>query len=157
MATGCEALFLDTNVLLSATDPARERHRHALQAIDGQPGSGLFVSGQILREYLVVATRPREANGLGLSQVDAVANALAFRRRFSLLEENARVADRLLDLLRSRSCTGARIHDAQVAATLLAHGVDDLLTDNAGDFQPFADAIRVHPLASIPLGAGGKG
>lgn len=36
-------------------------------------GSVLYTSGQILREYLVVATRPVHHNGLGLARPDAVA------------------------------------------------------------------------------------
>lgn len=37
----------------------------------------LDTSGQIVREYLAVATRPVTANGLGMPQLDAVANARA--------------------------------------------------------------------------------
>ncbi len=72
---------LDTNVLLAATDQARERHMQALAALNVWPASGLvlYTSGQIMREYLAVATRPVDRNGLGMGRRDAIANVRALR------------------------------------------------------------------------------
>ena len=71
--TDDKVVLLDTNVLLSATDPRRPLHRAALAVLNDWPNQGfvLAVSSQILREYLVVATRPVEVNGLGLGTEDA--------------------------------------------------------------------------------------
>ena len=55
----------------------------------------LCTSGQILREYLAVATRPSERHGLGLNLPDALGNVHAIRGRTTLLAEDAKVADRL--------------------------------------------------------------
>jgi len=73
-----DAVLIDTNVLLSATTPARKLHRHALTVLADWPQQGipLWVSGQALREYLVVATRPADVNGLGLAVEDALANEI---------------------------------------------------------------------------------
>ncbi len=51
---------LDTNVLLAATDEARQEHEQAVAAINVWPASGLvlYTSGQILREYLAVGHAP---------------------------------------------------------------------------------------------------
>ena len=60
MTTAGEILFADTNVFLSATDRSREHHAEARELLQAA-GAGkavLAVSGQIIREYLVVATRP---------------------------------------------------------------------------------------------------
>ena len=53
-----EILFVDTNVLLTATDELRPHHQAAQRLIaeSGARGVHLAVSGQILREYLVDAT-----------------------------------------------------------------------------------------------------
>src|SRR5690625_4770666 len=71
--------ILDTNVLLAATDEAREEHEGAFRILNVWPASGtvLYTSGQILREYLAVATRPVAHNGLGMARSDAVANVQA--------------------------------------------------------------------------------
>ena len=60
MTTVGDTLFVDTNVLLIATDESRSLHREALQLLAGSvtPDLSLAISGQVVREYLVVATRP---------------------------------------------------------------------------------------------------
>lgn len=143
--------MLDTNVYLSATDEGRAEHRQALLIFNDWPGRGttLYVSGQIMREYLAVATRPADMNGLGLKQADALANVGMFRTRTSLLAEDDRVVDRLLSLMAEISCGGKQVHDANVVATMLAHGIDSLITINLADFTRFEHHIRVIPLASI--------
>lgn len=136
---------LDTNVLLAATDEARPEHDEALAALNVWPASGvvLYTSGQILREYLAVATRPTEQNGLGLERPDAVANARALRQRQYVLSEDRKVSDGLLELLEVVQCSGKQVHDANIVATMLAHGVDTLVTMNVGDFARFGDRVNV--------------
>jgi predicted nucleic acid-binding protein len=143
--------MLDTNVFLSATDESRAEHRQALLVFNDLAGRGttLYASGQVMREYLSVATRPTGSNGLGLKQADALANARAFRTRTTLLTEDTRVADRLLDLLDEIACGGKQVHDANIVATMLVHGIDRLITINVADFTRFEDRITVLPLDGI--------
>jgi len=78
--------------------------------------------------------------------------------------EDEAVADRLGKLVREARLQGRRIHDANVAATRLVHGIPALVSDNPDDFAPFAD---VHTVAVdeafpaianlVPAGAGGTG
>ena len=49
----------------------------------------------------------------------------------------------LLDLVRSVPMGGKQVHDANIVATMLAHGVGRLLTLNAADFRRFADRIEL--------------
>ena len=57
-----------------------------------------------------------------------------------LLPEDESVADRLEQLLRAIGARGKVIHDANIVATVLAHGVGRLLTHNVKDFDRYADA-----------------
>lgn len=143
--------MLDTNVFLSATDEGRAEHRQAILVFSNWAGRGttLYASGQIMREYLAVATRPAGNNGLGLEQAGALGNVRAFRARTSLLIEDGRVADRLLVLLDEIPCAGKQIHDANIVATMLVHGIDSLITINLADFARFEHHIRLIPLGSI--------
>ena len=147
-----ERVMLDTNVLLAATDQGRGEHRKALVVLNDWPGLGttLYASGQILREYLAVATRPVEHNGLGLSARDAVANAYVIRDRIRFLAEDSRVSDQLLMLTRDVACGGKQVHDANVVATMLVHGVEVLVTCNVADFSRFADQVRIMDLPQTP-------
>ena len=113
------------------------------------PAAGvvLYTSGQILREYLAVATRPIGRNGLGMPQPAAVANVRALRGRLRLMAEHEKVADRLAELLDAVDCTGKQVHDANVVATMLVHGVDTVITSNVEDFVRFGHHARVVALS----------
>ena len=143
--------MLDTNVFLSATDEGRAEHRQAMLIFNEWAGGGttLYASGQIMREYLAVATRPVDKNGLGLKQADALANVRALRRRTSLLAEDGKVADRLLSLLDDTPCMGKQVHDANVIAAMLVHGISTLVTINVADFTRFERHVTLVPLPSI--------
>ncbi len=140
-----DRVVLDTNVLLAATDEARPEHEQAVAAINAWPASGLvlYTSGQILREYLTVATRPVQRNGLGMARSDAVANVRALRPRLNLLAEDGKVSDRLLELLETVECAGKQVHDANVVATMLVHGIDTVVTSNVEDFLRFGAHVHV--------------
>jgi predicted nucleic acid-binding protein len=137
--------MLDTNILLTATDEGRAGHEQALAVINGWPAQGatLYTSGQIIREYLGVATRPAAQNGLGLTVSEALDNARAFRSRMLLLAEDAKVASQLTELLEETKSGGRQVHDANVVATMLVHGVDAVVTVNTGDFARFARHVQV--------------
>jgi len=145
MATmDAERIFVDTNVLLAATDEDRATHTDAVAFLEsGWVGEArLFVSGQIFREYLVVATRPVKANGLGMELEAALANLKQFRQVTLVLPEDAETALRLCDLVRRHQIRGKGIHDANVVASMLRHGLQKLKTYNPRDFEPF-EAIEL--------------
>ena len=145
------AILFDTNVLLSATGRARDNHERALRVLNDWPDHGypLCTSGQILREYLVVATRPPERNGLGLPLAEALANRDRLLARLKFLDENRSVSDRLRRLVESATLAGKKVHDANLVATALAHGVTRILTENVQDFERFADVIEIVDLRRI--------
>ena len=130
-------LFVDTNVLLTATDESRPLHSRAVQLLAGSVSQelSLAASGQVVREYLVVATRPIERNGLGLSVLDAEANVNEFLRRLELYDETEEVSRRLRQLAITHSLRGKRLHDANIVATMSVHGISTLITQNGGDFH----------------------
>jgi predicted nucleic acid-binding protein len=136
--------FVDTNILLAATASARPEHLAARRLLDeGFAMRSLFASGQVIREYLAVATRPAGANGLGLTSSAGLRNARELAARLHLLSEDERVHQALLDLLERVPCLGKQVHDANIAATLIAHGIRTLVTFNAGDFRRFAGSFEI--------------
>ncbi len=140
-----DRVMVDTNVLLAATDQGRAEHRDALAILNDWPAghTTLCVSGQILREYLAVATRPADRNGLGLKSPDALGNVGAIRERTTLLAEGAKTTDRLLGLLADVDCGGKQAHDANVIATMLVHGIGTVVTMNVDDFARFRQYVNL--------------
>lgn len=134
-------VFVDTNVLLAATDRDRSQHQNALTFLDeGLRGSlRLFVTGQIFREYLVVATRPQEVNGLGLSPQEALKNVRGFKSVLQILSEDDKTASGLMTMIQKHGLKGKRIHDANLIASMDRHGLRQLKTYNPSDFKTFPD------------------
>ena len=145
LATAPDRVMLDANVLLAATDEGRAEHRDALKVLNGWAAglTDLCTSGQVLREYLSVATRSPEQNGLGLDLRDALGNVRAIRGRTTLLAEDSQVADRLLGLLADVACRGHQVHDANLVATMLVHGIGAVVTMNQADFARFERHVTV--------------
>jgi predicted nucleic acid-binding protein len=140
-------ICVDTNVLVYATVDAAPRHARAWATIDRVRGSErLLMTGQILREYLVVTTHPRFVPG-PLSLAAALAGIDSFLTSMSLLAESGASARLALDLIRRHNIVGPAIHDANIAATILANGVKRIVTDNGADFRRFAPDIEVVDLA----------
>lgn len=129
-------LLLDTNVLLAATDVSRDSHLLCTELfrLPARTGVHLVTIGPILREYLVVATRPVEVNGLGLHTTDAVRNIRAFRTRTHLLPESPEVHRELVALVEAHALKGKRIHDANLAAAAGYHHVSAIVTDSTDDY-----------------------
>jgi predicted nucleic acid-binding protein len=108
---------------------------NGLRRFSASEGS-LAVSGQILREYLSVVTRPQ----LFLSPVpmaEALADVARFATDFEHLEDGPEVGKRLVPI------AGRQVHDANIVATMLAHGEDRLLTMNRGDLRRFEPRIEI--------------
>jgi predicted nucleic acid-binding protein len=146
-----KAVLVDTNVLLSATSPLRSLHSAALTVLNDWPNEGriLVGSSQILREYLVTATRPVDVNGLGLSTEDALSNVAALQARMRLLMESESSWDRLRTLITDYGCRGKQIHDTNLVALALTHGVTRVVTANVGDFSRFSGDLEILDLAGL--------
>lgn len=138
--------FVDTNVLVYASTenaPFHDRARTALVRLAAN--ERLSISPQVLREYLAVMTRAQTWQQ-PLSLEEAVADTTAFTKRFVALEDGPAVWERLCELSRNCTFAGRQVHDANIAATMLAHGEHRLLTFNTGDFQRFGALIELVPL-----------
>lgn len=148
-----ELILLDTNILLTATDRSRQGFEEARELFTRalELGVHLCVSGQIIREYLVVATRPIEVNGLGLSPSEAVHNIHSFTRRLVFLEESELVSSELLSLIQKHELNGKRIHDTNIVALMHVEHINTIISCNPEDFSPFSH-IQVMSIRSFLQG-----
>jgi predicted nucleic acid-binding protein len=144
MATmAADPVFVDTNVLVYSTRPFSAHHTAAVAALARVAAVGvtLWISPQILREYLAAVTRP-QATAPGLPMQTAIDDVRRFRTAFRVAEERASAFDRLIEILSAHRVAGRQIHDANIVATMLDCGVRRLLTFNAADFQRFVPLIE---------------
>ena len=98
----------------------------------------LHVTPQVLVEFRNVATRPVAVNGLGLSTVDAEAQAATFEARFPLLAETPDIYPAWKALVGALGVIGKQVHDARLVAVCHVHAVTHLLTFNVSHFVRMA-------------------
>ena len=148
MTSGVEPAFIDSNILVYAAVPTAPLHRRAHSTLEGLNRSGavLWVSRQVLREYLAVLSRPQTFS----QPIDAVTLASDighFESRLRVAEDSAAVTRLLLQLLQQVPIGGKQVHDANIVATMYVHGIRRLLTANTTDFMRYDHLITVLPLS----------
>jgi predicted nucleic acid-binding protein len=142
-----EPIFIDTNVLVRAAITAAPSHAAARAALHRLRRQGVprCLSRQIMREYLATLSRPQP-----YSQPPAPAQLVRdvryFERNFRIFEDSPDVTTQLLSVLQQIPVGGKQIHDANVVATMLAYGVQRLLTNNVDDFNCYSGLITLVPL-----------
>ena len=137
-------MFIDTNVLVNSRIPGAPDHDAARARLerafrDPEP---LRISRQVIREYLSVVTRP-QTWPVGITREDALYDVGRLIRSFEILEDGPRVTELLVGLCREVPVGGRQIHDANIVATMLAHGERRLLTFNGADFRRYGDCIEL--------------
>ena len=137
-------MFIDTNVLVMSRIPGAPDHQAARSSLerafrDPEP---LRISRQVIREYLSVVTRP-QTWPVAITCEEALADVSRLIGSFEILEDGPHVTDLLLALYREVPVGGKQIHDANIVATMLAHGERRLLTFNGSDFRRYGDRIEL--------------
>jgi predicted nucleic acid-binding protein len=150
--TDGEPVFIDSNVLVFATARSSPLHARALSLIQGlhRSQTQLWISRQVIREYLVVMTRPQLGLG-GMVFSRLLDDIRDFPTVFRIADETNDVTAKLLTLIAEHRVQGKQIHDANIVATMLARGVTHLLTDNVADFKRFSGTITVLPVRHAEL------
>jgi len=83
------AYLEDSNLLLRGADPAHPMHAEAVGAVKTllSQGEDVVLVPQNLFEFWVVATRPRERNGLGMTAREAKIELVRLESRLPLLRD----------------------------------------------------------------------
>ena len=100
------------------------------------------ISRQVIREYLAVVTRPQNWSA-PLTPDEALYDVNQMLNTYEVLEDGPTVTERLLELLEEIPAGGRQIHDANIVATMLAHGERRLLTFNTADFLRYREWIEM--------------
>lgn len=138
--------IVDANVLVYAFDTDAPQHLPSRALVDAaRTGSTtLYVTSQVLCEFYSIVTNPRRVSKprCASDAIAAIAGLLSF---LHVLPIPARAVEGWLDLLRRRPVTGGEVFDLQLAAAMLANGVERIYTYNTGDFASFEELTVVEP------------
>ena len=137
-------MFIDTNVIVQSRNAKAPDYLKARALLERAASevNPLRISRQVLREYLAVVTRPQSwaaplPLAVALDDVDRMSD------EFEILEDGPVVTEALVALCREVPVGGRQIHDANIVATMLAHGERLLLTFNTADFRRYGDRIAL--------------
>ena len=148
MTTGeGNTVFVDTNVLVFATvedAPLCAVARDTLEKLR-VTGAELWISRQVIREFLAVLTRP-QTYVISLTKGEIIDGVRAFAAQLKIAEDGPEVTEHLLEILEQIPVGGRQLHDANIVATMRAHDIRRLLTHNPQDFTRYTSLISVTPL-----------
>jgi predicted nucleic acid-binding protein len=137
-------IFIDTNVLVDSTVVTSPFHTAARNALQNRYHAGIemWISRQVLREYLSTLTRPQVyTNPLPIRTL--VADVHTFEGDFRMAEDGPDVMHRLLTLIEQHPIGGKQIHDANIVATMQTYGITKLLTRDTAHFERFTQIITI--------------
>ncbi|MEM6328343.1 MAG: type II toxin-antitoxin system VapC family toxin [Bacteroidota bacterium] len=134
--------LLDTNIVLrvfNPHDPAHADIRGAVETLLDQ-GARLHISVQNAAEVWNASTRSTDRNGLGYTPHEAAALLDLIETIAPVLPDHPDTYSQWKRLVREFSVSGVQVHDARLAAWMLAHGMDRILTRNTADFARYESA-----------------
>lgn len=136
---------IDTNILARSIEESHPMHKTASEAVETLVSRGevVCVFPQTLYEFWVIATRPREQNGLGMSAAEAEIQCAEFERIFSLMLDVPAIYAEWRSVVTQHAVMGKKAHDARIVAAMKVHNVSHLLTFNGDDFKRFQGIITV--------------
>ena len=129
----------DTNVLLGFSFPADPRYPIVRAATHELLANGhqLRTTSQNFAEFWNVSTRPTDRNGFGQTSVEADDLLRDLETLFPLLPDSPDVYPVWRQLVVKYKVLGIQVHDARLAASMIAHNVTRILTFNVTDFQRY--------------------
>lgn len=143
-----DRVMIDTNIVLRALHPNLPDHLLCRRLILNARtlGEELWVSRQIIREYLVQVTRQSGMMVTPLTGKEAARQVRLIERLFIVADETKAVTDKLMELVREYPTGGKQIHDANIVATMIVNDIHALMTLNEVDFRRFAPLITLQSL-----------
>ena len=143
--------LVDTNILLRLVQKNSPMHLDTQRAILKlkKQGEFLCIIPQNIVEFWAVATRPLDKNGLGLSITQAEEESEKLKKIFILELDTPQIFTEWESLVIKYQVMGKQVHDARLAAAMVAHNITHLLTFNVDDFKRFSDIVVVDPRSIV--------
>lgn len=141
-------VFFDTSVILAAivrTSPFHDPAKSYFDRVTREKAT-VWISRQVLREYMAVQTRPQPYAGPVPGPVvsEQVAGLL---KVFKVADEDERCTRFLLGYVDDGRAAGRQVHDAAIVAAMQVHGIRRLATLNEAHFRRFVPEIQLEKVS----------
>jgi predicted nucleic acid-binding protein len=139
--------LIDSNILLRLAELNHPMRPSCLKAISDLRRQQILMSvcPQNLVEFWVVATRPSDVNGLGMTVSVALAELQQIKSLFLVQPDIPAILTEWENLIAQYQVQGKQAHDTRLVAAMMAHQMTHLLTFNTSDFKRFTQIIAVDP------------
>src|SRR5262252_7654055 len=125
--------LFDTNIFVRLANQSDQQRPVALDALRILRARNEYLSytPQVLNEFWNICTRPASARGgLGLSVVQTERKARLLEKYFQLLPDSLATHQEWRRLVAAHSVMGVQVYDAKLAASMIVHGIQQILTFN---------------------------
>lgn len=140
-------VLIDTNVLIYATLEQDSRFARSQAVLLSPAREERYVSVQNLAEMYPNLTGPKMEHPDDPGTARAKIASVASLPTLQVLPLTGDVQSLALELCEKHGITRQRYYDAQLVATMVAHGVGVLVTENAKDFDDLPEIEAVNPFA----------
>jgi predicted nucleic acid-binding protein len=144
-------ILADTNILTRLVQPSHAHYPIVLSAMAALDGAGheFVLVPQVLYEFWVVCTRPREQNGLDFTCAQTMSELLQVQRFFQTLLDERGIYSRWQQLVATTETRGKPAHDARLVAAMQRHGLTHILTFNTADFKRYSGITLLNPASLV--------
>lgn len=142
-------ILTDTNVLVALMNEKQAEYRSGWRAIEHllSRGDRLAVTPQNLMELWSTCTRPRLVGGLELTPELACAVLDKIELTFVRLPDSETVYETWRRIVSRYRVSGRQVHDTHLVASMLVHGISNILTFNGKDFLRYQEITVLDPIA----------
>jgi toxin-antitoxin system PIN domain toxin len=145
-----ETAFLDTNVLVYASETDNPLHQAAASFIDRVVAGEVLscVSPQVMGELFSTITNPRKIkNPCQPDEAVRIVEALWEAETIRRIYPGEGTLSLTMNLARRYQLKGLVFFDAQIVATMLDNGVTTIYTANEKDFARFEEIEAINPFS----------
>ncbi|MFN0280184.1 MAG: type II toxin-antitoxin system VapC family toxin [Pyrinomonadaceae bacterium] len=140
--------LIDSNCFLRLAEPKNLHRTVVLDALRKLRAAGetICYTPQVLAEFWNVCTRPSSARGgLGLTVSQTERKVKLIEKYFQLFPDNLTTFVQWRTLVSELQVKGVQVHDAKIAASMIAYNIPVLVTFNEKDFNRFPMITTVNP------------
>jgi predicted nucleic acid-binding protein len=137
-------IFVDTNILIYANFSnavLKEQARSKLLWFI-QSNFEIWISRQVIREFLVYATR-YNYEGKKIPIKEFLKPIFLNFEQYKISEDSIQTSENLRILIEKHDLSGKKIHDANIVATMQTYNISKLLTNNIKDFDQFNEIVEI--------------
>lgn len=138
-----ENRLLDTNILVYAYDVSEKRRREIAKALVDEvwDSGGVVVTLQNLSEFFFPVTR-KVQKPVPVVDAKTIVSDILRSSRWMVIDRNAGTVMKAMEIVES---VRAPFWDALIAACMLEHGIDVIVTENEKDFKNIPGLTVINP------------